>query len=119
MAAQLREAASVILLRQAEPGFEVFLLRRHRKASFMASAFVFPGGTAEAGEDARTAAVRELFEEAGVLLAHADADLEAQTLEMPMQAMLRRRILDGANAATSLTAAGLAWSTDVLVPWSH
>lgn len=119
MAAQLREAASVILLRPAEPGFEVFLLRRHRKASFMASAFVFPGGAAESGEDARTAAARELFEEAGVLLAHADAALEAQTLEVPIQAMLRRRILDGADAQTSMVAAGLAWSTDVLVPWAH
>ena len=28
-------------------GFEVFLLRRHKKASFMASAFVFPGGATE------------------------------------------------------------------------
>jgi len=119
MAAQLREAASVILLRRAEPGFEVFLLRRHRRASFMASAFVFPGGASEPGEDARTAAARELFEEAGVLLARADAELEAQTLEMPIQAMLRRRILDGANAQAAMIAAGLAWSTDVLVPWSH
>ena len=32
----------------------------------MASAFVFPGGATEEGEDARTAAARELFEEAGV-----------------------------------------------------
>ena len=123
MSAPLREAASVILLRQAEPGtepgFEVFLLRRHRQAKFMASAFVFPGGAAEPGEDARTAAARELFEEAGVLLAHADARLETQTLEMPSQAQLRRRILDGADAATAMVAAGLAWSTDVLVPWAH
>ena len=35
----------------------------------MASAFVFPGGATEPGEDALTAAARELFEEAGVLLA--------------------------------------------------
>jgi len=119
MSAPLREAASVILLRRADPGFEVFLLRRHRKASFMASAFVFPGGGAEPGEDARTTAARELFEEAGVLLGHADAALEAQTLELPIQAMLRRRILDGADAATVLVAAGLAWTTEVLVPWAH
>jgi len=119
MPAQLREAASVILLRRAEPGFEVFLLRRHKRASFMASAFVFPGGATEPGEDARTAAARELFEEAGVLLARADAELEAQTLELPIQAMLRRRILDGDDAAAAMTAAGLAWSTDVLVPWAH
>src|SRR5262249_13006414 len=52
-------------------------------------------------------------------LAHADADLEAQTLELQTQTMLRRRILDGANARATMIAAGLAWSTDVLVPWAH
>jgi 8-oxo-dGTP pyrophosphatase MutT (NUDIX family) len=119
MSAQLREAASVILLRRAEPGFEVFLLRRHKRASFMASAFVFPGGGAEPGEDARTAAARELFEEAGVLLARASADLDTETLELPIQAVLRRQILDGTNAEAALTAAGLSWSTEALVPWSH
>jgi 8-oxo-dGTP pyrophosphatase MutT (NUDIX family) len=119
MSAQLREAASVILLRRAHPGFEVFLLRRHKRASFMASAFVFPGGGAEPGEGARTAAARELFEEAGVLLARADEALDARTLEVPIVAMLRRRILEGADAHASLSAAGLSWSTEALVPWSH
>jgi len=119
MSAQLREAASVILLRRARPGFEVFLLRRHKRASFMASAFVFPGGATEPGEDARTAAARELFEEAGVLLARADANLDTETLELPIQAVLRRRILDGGDAAAALRAAGLSWSTEMLVPWAH
>jgi 8-oxo-dGTP pyrophosphatase MutT (NUDIX family) len=119
MSAQLREAASVILLRRASPGFEVFLLRRHQRASFMASMFVFPGGATEPGEDARSAAARELFEEAGVLLARADAEFEAQTLEIPIVGALRRRILGGESAREALAAAGLAWSTDVLVPWSH
>lgn len=119
MSAQLREAASVILLRRAEPGFEVFLLRRHKRASFMASAFVFPGGAAEPGEDARTAAARELFEEAGVLLARADATLGSRTLELPTVGVLRRRILDGADAHGQLASAGLAWSTETLIPWSH
>jgi len=77
----IREAASVILVR---PSFdsaaakaaaplrmsgqmEVFLLCRHRKASFMPSSFVFPGGTADPGEtDPRVTAARELQEEAGV-----------------------------------------------------
>jgi 8-oxo-dGTP pyrophosphatase MutT (NUDIX family) len=119
MSTQLREAASVILMRRAEPGFEVFLLRRHKRASFMASAFVFPGGAAEPGEDARTAAARELFEEAGVLLARADATVEARTLELPIVSVLRRRILDGADAHASLTAVGLVWSTETLIPWAH
>ena len=119
MSAQLREAASVILLRRAQPGFEVFLLRRHQRASFMASMFVFPGGATEPGEDARTAAARELFEEAGVLLARAATPIDSQTLEIPVVGVLRRRILGGAPAPAALAAVGLAWSTDMLVPWSH
>lgn len=109
----------MILLRRARPGFEVFLLRRHQRASFMASMFVFPGGATESGEDARTAAARELFEEAGVLLARSDAKLETQTLEIPIVGVLRRRILGGVPAREALATAGLTWSTDVLVPWSH
>ncbi len=122
MSAQLREAASVILLRRASAGFEVFLLRRRRGASFMASAFVFPGGGAEPGEDARTAAVRELFEEAGVLLARDADDGEGSTLQEGMISSiggLRSKVLGGGDATAAITAAGLRWWTDVLVPWSH
>jgi 8-oxo-dGTP pyrophosphatase MutT (NUDIX family) len=119
MSAELREAASVILLRRAAPGFEVFLLRRHQRASFLASSFVFPGGCTEAGEGARTAAARELFEEAGVLLARIDPGVDAETLQMPLVPVLRRRILEGTPAEAALTKVGLVWSTEVLVPWSH
>lgn len=107
----------MILLRRAEPGFEVFLLRRQKAASFMASAYVFPGGAAEEGEDARTTAARELFEESGVLLARDAGD--AETLEMMTIQTLRRRILDGADARALMNVAGLAWSTEALVPWAH
>jgi 8-oxo-dGTP pyrophosphatase MutT (NUDIX family) len=117
--AQLREASSVILLRRKKPGFDVFLLRRRKGASFMASAYVFPGGAAEAEEDARTAAARELFEEAGVLLAKMVSAGEGETLEMPNLSALRKMILDGADAAETLAQHNLMWSTDVLVPWSH
>jgi 8-oxo-dGTP pyrophosphatase MutT (NUDIX family) len=51
----------------------VLLVRRHRKASFMSGAYVFPGGIAEPGEtDPRAAAARELAEEAGVVLPDLD-----------------------------------------------
>jgi 8-oxo-dGTP pyrophosphatase MutT (NUDIX family) len=119
VSAQLREASSVILLRRRKAGgFETFFLRRRKGASFMASAFVFPGGGAEPGEDARTAAARELFEEAGILMAR-DAGAAAETLEVPSMAALRKRILDGADAVETLAKLGLVWSTDALVPWSH
>ena len=58
------------MLRERSPQgeVEVYLQRRHRKASFMSSAFVFPGGGANPDEDdLRVTAARELFEEAGVL----------------------------------------------------
>lgn len=66
-----RDAAAVILVR-ARPGDdapEVFLVRRTAKASFMARAFVFPGGAKDGDEDLRLTATRELLEEAGVLVA--------------------------------------------------
>lgn len=97
-----KKAATVILLRDKEPyGFEVFLLRRHEKSSFMGGNFVYPGGRVDredsssetcfyskgiTSEEAQKilggtfspkeslaywiAAIRELFEEAGILLAY-------------------------------------------------
>ena len=39
------DAATVILTRENEKGsFDIFLMRRHKKQSFMGGAFVFPGG---------------------------------------------------------------------------
>lgn len=45
-----RDAATVILVRQgaADP-LEVFFMRRNRNQSFMAGAFVFPGGALDPG----------------------------------------------------------------------
>ncbi|MGM0577567.1 MAG: NUDIX hydrolase [Myxococcota bacterium] len=99
MTATPRPAATVVLVRDA-PSLEIFFVRRHRKSGFMASAYVFPGGTVdEADADPRlrervvgldagalvgamgglgteagavahvVAAIRETFEEAGVLVA--------------------------------------------------
>jgi 8-oxo-dGTP pyrophosphatase MutT (NUDIX family) len=117
----IREAASIILLRRIAvgAGFEVFLVRRHRGSSFMASAFVFPGGAAEEGEDARTAAARELFEEAGVLLAKQSENRDSETLELMSQAAMRKDVLEGSPLSSVLMAAGLELATENLVPWSH
>ena len=67
-------AGTVVLLRGADPGFEVLLIRRPDRGSF-AAAWVFPGGKVEpadrrAGEaeseDARRAGIRETAEEVGL-----------------------------------------------------
>ncbi|NPC56055.1 MBL fold metallo-hydrolase [Caenimonas soli] len=86
-----RPAATVLLLRDAENGVEVLMTRRSPTASFAPGAYVFPGGTIDAadaqvhdiavhrpGQEGQrltqaVAAIRESFEELGVLLArHAD-----------------------------------------------
>jgi 8-oxo-dGTP pyrophosphatase MutT (NUDIX family) len=68
-----RQAATVIVLRGGADGLEVLLVRRTPHARFMGGVWVFPGGAVDAGEgdgDAahRVAAVRELEEEAGIVL---------------------------------------------------
>jgi len=73
---QPRPAATVVLFREAAgggPALEVYLVRRHARSGFMASAYVFPGGAAEPGEeDLRVTGARELQEECGVVLAPDD-----------------------------------------------
>jgi 8-oxo-dGTP pyrophosphatase MutT (NUDIX family) len=67
----VRPAATVVVLRQGPDGPEVLMVRRHRGSSFMADAYVFPGGRVdpEDGEPPlafAVAAVRELREEAAL-----------------------------------------------------
>ena len=67
------------------------------RATRVASAYVFPGGAAEENEDARTAAARELFEEAGVLLAKQAAG-DSETLEFMSQEIAREFNTIGSKA---------------------
>ena len=85
--AALRPAATVLLLRDGPQGMEVLMTRRSMTASFAPGAYVFPGGGIDAadalahGQSTRRdtqsdlhltqaiAAIRESFEELGVLLA--------------------------------------------------
>jgi recombination protein RecT len=84
-----RPAATVLLLRDATGGYEVLMTRRSPSASFAPGAFVFPGGTLDPGDGSSlarelsrvrptqtsehqqfaVAAIREAFEELGILLA--------------------------------------------------
>ncbi|MDQ3588296.1 MAG: NUDIX hydrolase [Actinomycetota bacterium] len=65
--AGVREAASVILLRDAPGGPEVLLVQRNPEQRLMGGAWVFPGGSLSEGDsDELATARRELSEEAGV-----------------------------------------------------
>ena len=142
-----RDAATVILLRQA-PVVEVFMLVRTTVLEFAPGACVFPGGavderdadpaigeTAWAGpapaefgsqlgvsaDHARAlvcAAVRETFEESGVLLAGPSPG----ALVQPSEAMARdrRALLDGSLSLAELLARrGLVLRADLLTPWAR
>lgn len=108
-----RRAATVLLLRDAPEGLQVLMTRRSEHASFAPGAYVFPGGAVDAGDataagdfragqDATAradamAAIRESFEELGVLLCkHADgrwatqADIEALDRHGPFFAQCER-----------------------------
>ncbi len=101
-AKKLRHAATVMLVREAVQGFEVLLLRRSKALDFAADAYVFPGGSVD-GDDRLVwdqgfakasnpesfssrldldvpaamshyvAAIREAFEETGILLGDSDS----------------------------------------------
>jgi 8-oxo-dGTP pyrophosphatase MutT (NUDIX family) len=63
-----------MLLRDGVDGLEVFMLRRTANAAFAGGMYVFPGGRVDEADGEgdlgyRVAALRECFEEAGVLLA--------------------------------------------------
>ncbi|MCB0857941.1 MAG: NUDIX hydrolase [Solirubrobacterales bacterium] len=70
-----RPAATILLLRDREPGgpLEVLMLKRSAESHFMPSVWVFPGGSldpedGEGIDGLRTCAARELEEEAGIHL---------------------------------------------------
>ena len=98
--APLLSAATVLLLRDGPEGLEVLMTKRSMNASFAAGAFVFPGGGIDAA-DARAhaqakrratqsdlhltqaiAAIRESFEELGILLARDDHGHMANTADI-------------------------------------
>lgn len=84
-----RLAATILLLRDSEQGVEVFMVVRHQQIDFASGALVFPGGKLAPGDGdprvharctgvegmhedeiaLRVGAIREAFEESGILIA--------------------------------------------------
>jgi glyoxylase-like metal-dependent hydrolase (beta-lactamase superfamily II)/8-oxo-dGTP pyrophosphatase MutT (NUDIX family) len=133
-----RPAATVLLLRDTPQGPELLMTRRSATASFAPGAYVFPGGGIDAadaqahGLAARRptqgdlhltqaiAAIRESFEELGVLLArHADgrlagqADIDAMDRRQPFAAQCQAR---GLTLAADQVFVLAHWITDRDLP---
>jgi 8-oxo-dGTP pyrophosphatase MutT (NUDIX family) len=90
-----RQAATVILLRGGSDALEVLLVRRTPEARFMGGVWVFPGGAVNEGEEDdgqqghRVAAIRELHEEAGVVLEDPGALVEFSRWITPAEVKTR------------------------------
>lgn len=88
------------------------MVQRPGGADFAPGAYVFPGGSVQEddrsfSDELRAAAVRELFEEAGILLAHGATEADC--------ARLRQAIVEGRPFATALLGLGLNPDLDALV----
>lgn len=132
-------SASVVLLRDAGDDIEVFMLRRNSASFVLGGAYVFPGGKLDAGDahwterldrpldqlhaqlgepelpareagSLHVAAIRELFEEAGLLL----ADLAPARAAEAWAALRAGQAFDAVLAPLSLRLAASA-----LQPWSR
>ena len=132
-------SATVVLLRDGADGLEVFLLRRHAQSDVLGGAYVFPGGKVDGGDahwldrldlpaeelqarlgepdmDAAQAAtlfvtaVREVFEETGLLLADATPELARDAWQS---------LRAGARFTDLLGPLGLRLAASALHPWSR
>jgi 8-oxo-dGTP pyrophosphatase MutT (NUDIX family) len=136
----VRAAASVLMLRDGQDGLQVFLLKRHGLSDVLGGAYVFPGGKVVEGDALlathldvpgpilhsalnepqldelaaaalHVAALREAFEETGVLFA---PDVDADKADAAWQ-LLR----EGHAFADVLTLMSLRLEASRLQPWSR
>jgi 8-oxo-dGTP pyrophosphatase MutT (NUDIX family) len=149
----IHPAATVLVLRDSPAGPEVFMVRRHEGTAFMGGAHVFPGGRVDASDrdaaliddswcdgiayareqlagvppvDAvayHVAAARELFEEAGVLLAR-DMSSEFVSLASADDQMRFKQYRTGVHSGTLtlrdvLQRERLRLALDTLVHFAH
>jgi 8-oxo-dGTP pyrophosphatase MutT (NUDIX family) len=149
-----RDAATVILLRDANESFEIYLMRRHRNQAFMGGAFVFPGGRLDEkdcdlallpfvhgmtpGEASQKlhdpdlpgmkamglflSAIRETFEECGILLAldKSGGALDPAFLDAPSLLKYRHSLHEGLMTLGEFAeSAGILFAPRFLIPYSH
>jgi len=141
--AAARPAATIVLMRDSPNGLEVFMVVRHHAIDFASGALVFPGGRVDENDFAlagnaalcpnpdglstedvafRLAAIRETFEECGVLFArpsHTIALIDGETLRS-VERSHRAPLAEGRIGFDSvLTAHDLLPATDLLTYFAH
>jgi len=143
-AADTKPAATILLLRD-DPAFQVLMVKRHHQIDFASGALVFPGGKTHAGDhdpawaghcrgwealDAeqralRIAAIREAFEEAGILLAERlDGSAFAEACDPAVRSAVdrgERAFLDvvrelGVRLSLDALTVFARWITPVMMP---
>jgi 8-oxo-dGTP pyrophosphatase MutT (NUDIX family) len=130
-------SATILMVRDAPAGLKVFLVERHGLSDVLGGAYVFPGGKLDCGDSELVdrldqlpvtlrqalcepglddlqaaalyvAAIREVFEEGGVLFAAFDADAARPALRA-----------GGLPFAKLLDTVGVKLSASSLAPWSR
>ncbi len=136
-------AATVLLLRDGGDGLEVFMVVRNYAIDFASGALVFPGGRVDradhglaadrvrcpaaklhhaADQVTKVAAIRETFEECGILLARPRGqDRLVSAAELAgISARHRARLHKGEMTLAAVVAAeDLVLAPDLLVPFAH
>ena len=138
-----RPAATIVLMRDGAEGLEVFMVVRHHAIDFAAGALVFPGGRVDENDFAlagnaalcpnpegietqamafRLAAIRETFEECGVLFARSamrTSLIDGATLRT-VESTHRAPLAEGRISFDSvLTAYDLLPAADLLTYFAH
>ncbi len=140
--APARPSATLLLVRDGASGLEVFMVQRHHQIDFATGAMVFPGGKVDAPDATsalalrcdgvagmddgaralRVAAIRETFEEAGVLLARQQGRSELLSGEALRGIEARHRAALNAGERTLaeiVETEDLRLACDLLVPFAH
>jgi len=140
-----RPASTILLLRDnaASREIEVFMMVRHYEIDFNSGALVFPGGSVDKGDNEiiarpdlysgaegldaadlsfRIAAIRETFEESGILLARpkrSNALVDARQARQ-IEAAHRTALCEGRTTFLNVLADhGMLLALDLLVPYAH
>jgi 8-oxo-dGTP pyrophosphatase MutT (NUDIX family) len=139
-----RPASTILLLRDGAGGeIEVFMMVRHYEIDFNSGALVFPGGSVDKGDQEiiarpelysgsegldsaalsfRIAAIRETFEESGILLARPKGSkaLIDPKRASEVEALSRADLSESKTSfLTVLADNGLVLALDELVPYAH